>query len=103
LRLKRPSERRPGLPRVNPWVFWPGFAWETLRKYADLAHAIWRLARLRRAIERDPVAYSYMDPALSPVLEDDNGTLDLLTKTTGARAALARAQRGLHHHPLASC
>src|SRR5262249_22874938 len=36
LRLKRPSERRPGLPRVNPWVFWPGFAWETLRKHADL-------------------------------------------------------------------
>src|SRR5271165_6646900 len=34
LRLKHPSERRPGLSRVNPWVFWPGFAWETSRKYA---------------------------------------------------------------------
>ena len=100
LRLKHHSERRPGLPRVNPWVFWPGFAWETLRKYANLAQTAWSLARLRRAIERDPAAHSYMDQALSPVLEDDNGKLDLLTKTTGARAALARARMGLHHHPL---
>ena len=95
LRLKRPSERRPGLPRVNPWVFWPGFAWETLRKHADLALTVWRLARLRRAIERDPEARAYMDQALTPLREDDDGMLDLLTKTTGAQAALARARRGI--------
>ncbi len=95
LRLKRPSERRPGLPRVNPWVFWPGFAWETLRKHADLALTVWRLARLRRAIERDPEARAYMDQALTPVREDDDGMLDLLTKTTGAQAALARERRGI--------
>jgi hypothetical protein len=94
LRLKRPSERRPGLPHVNPWVFWLGFAWETLRKHAALALTVWRLARLRRAIERDPEALTYMDQALSPVGEDDDGTLDLLTKTGGAQAALARARRG---------
>jgi Radical SAM superfamily len=94
LRLKRPSERRPGLPRVNPWDFWLGFAWETLRKHAALALTVWRLARLRRAIERDPEALGYMDQALSPVGEDDDGTLDLLTKTGGAQAALARARRG---------
>jgi hypothetical protein len=94
LRLKRPSERRPGFPRVNPWVFWLGFAWETLRKHAALAVTVWRLARLRRAIERDPEALTYMDQALSPVGDDDDGTLDLLTKTGGAQAALARVRRG---------
>ena len=93
LRLKHPSERRPGLPRVNPWVFWPGFAWETFRKHVDLALTVWRLARLRRAIERDPKASAYMDQALTPVRDDDDGTLDLLTKTIGAQAALARARR----------
>ncbi|MGO7207669.1 radical SAM protein, partial [Rhizobium ruizarguesonis] len=31
LRLKTPSERRPDLPRENPLVFWPRFAWETFR------------------------------------------------------------------------
>ena len=28
LRLKHPSELRPGLKRPNPVLFWPGFAWE---------------------------------------------------------------------------
>ncbi len=37
LRLKTPSERRPDLPRENPLVFWPRFAWETFRKHASLA------------------------------------------------------------------
>ena len=31
LRSKRPSERRPGLKRENPWIFWSRHAWETLR------------------------------------------------------------------------
>ena len=31
LRLKRRSERRPGLPRERPWAFWPRFIWQTLR------------------------------------------------------------------------
>ena len=94
LRLKRPSERRPGLPRANPLIFWSGFAWETLRKHGDLALTLWRLTRLSRAIERDPEAHAYMDQALSPVGEDDDATLDLLNKTGGAQAALARARRG---------
>ena len=40
LRSKRPSERRPGLPRENPWIFWPRYAWETLGKHAIFAGAI---------------------------------------------------------------
>ncbi|MGO7428047.1 radical SAM protein, partial [Rhizobium ruizarguesonis] len=40
LRLKTPSERRPDLPRENPLVFWPRFAWETFRKHASLAGTI---------------------------------------------------------------
>ena len=42
-RLKHPSERRPGLPRENPWIFWPRFAWETLYKHAILVGTIGRL------------------------------------------------------------
>ena len=55
--------RTPPRPAArNPWVFWPRFAWETLRKHADLALTIWRLARLRRAIARDPAAAAYIGP-----------------------------------------
>jgi hypothetical protein len=93
LRLKHPSERRPGLPRESPWTFWPRFAWEALYKHAILAGTIGRLLLLRMNIARDPDARTYMDQALTPVGDDDDVTLDLLTKTTGARAAVAHIKR----------
>ena len=33
LRLKHPSERRPGLPREAPCIFWPRFVAETVVKH----------------------------------------------------------------------
>jgi hypothetical protein len=45
------------------------------------------------AITRDPAAKTYMDQALTPVRDDDDVTLDLLTKTTGAGAALAHLKK----------
>ncbi|WP_225308553.1 B12-binding domain-containing radical SAM protein [Hypericibacter terrae] len=93
LRLKRPSERRPGLPRESAWRFWPRFVLETLGKHAVIVGMIARLLWLRRAIARDPAAGSYTDRALTPVGEDDDETLDLLTQTTGGRAAVAHARK----------
>jgi Radical SAM superfamily len=93
LRLKHPSERRPGLPRENPWIFWPRFAWETLKKHAVLAGTIGKLVVWKTAIERRPDARLYMDQALTPVCDDDDATLDLLTKTSGAKAAVDRQKR----------
>ncbi len=92
LRLRHPSERRDGWPRENPWTFWARFAWETLRKHASLAATIVRLIAVSRAVARDPRARDYMDQALTPV-GDDDAALELLTVTTGAQAAVARAQR----------
>ena len=62
LRLKHPSERRPGLPRENRWLFWPRFAWETLSKHAILAGTIGRLLLLQGAIARDPNAQRLHGP-----------------------------------------
>ena len=93
LRLKHPSERRPSLPRESPWAFWPRFVWETLHKHARLAGvAVWLLA-WERVIARNPDARSYMDQALTAVRDDDDMTLDLLTKTAGAHAAVARVKK----------
>ena len=91
-RFKRRSERRPGLPRERSWVFWPRFVGESLRKHWFLIGTIGRLLLLNRAITRDPNAKSYMDRALTPVSDDDE-TLDLLTKTTGASAAIAHVKK----------
>ncbi|WP_284313792.1 B12-binding domain-containing radical SAM protein [Labrys miyagiensis] len=93
LRLKHPSERRPSLPRANPWTFWPRFVWETIAKQAMTLRTVVKLMLLMKAIQRDPNAQSYMDQALTAVGEDGDDTLDLLTKTTGARAAVAHTRK----------
>jgi radical SAM superfamily enzyme YgiQ (UPF0313 family) len=93
LRLKHPSERRPGLPREKPWLFWPRFAWSTVHTHAILVATYARLRLLSKSIARDPEARAYMDLALSPVGDDDDEGLDLLTKTTGATGAVAHAKK----------
>ena len=92
-RLKHPSERRPGLPRESSWVFWPRFVWESFSKHAIMAGTIGRLLLWKMAIARDPKARAYMDQALTPVRDDEDVTLDLLTKTSGARAAVAHIKK----------
>jgi hypothetical protein len=93
LRLKHPSERRPGLSREKPWRFWPRFAWELLAKHVVLAGTIARLAIWGIAISQRPGARDYVDQALTPVHDGEEVTLDLLTKTTGAGAAVAHVKK----------
>jgi hypothetical protein len=93
LRLKHPSERRPGLPRESPWVFWPRFAWETLYKHAILFGRMGWLLAWKTVIARNPDARRYMDQALTPVADDDDVTLELFTKTTGGRAAVTHLKK----------
>jgi radical SAM superfamily enzyme YgiQ (UPF0313 family) len=92
LRMKHPLERRPGLPSVSFWLFWPQFVLETLRKQMIAVSTLIKLIRVMRSIQRDPNTRNYMDQALMPVHEDDE-TLDLLTKTSGGRAAVAHLKR----------
>lgn len=89
LRLMHPSERRPGLPRENPLVFWPRFLWQTLRKNGLIAGKIVHLALVARGLSRQDGAKQYMDQALTPVDDDDDQSLDLMTKTTGGTSAVA--------------
>ncbi len=94
LRLKRPSERRPGLARESAWIFWPRFGWETIYKHAVLAGTIARLMLMKAAVTRNPAAAAYRDLALTPVADDaDEERLDLLTKTAGALAAVAHVRK----------
>jgi hypothetical protein len=54
---------------------------------------ITRLLFLKLLITRDPGARTYMDIALTPVSSDEDMTLDLLTNTTGAYAAVAHLRK----------
>ena len=93
LRLKHPSERRPGLAREHPLLFWTGLVWETVQKNASLAATIGRLLLMRAAIAFDSSQRTYTDQALTPVQDDEDDRLDLFTKTSGARAAVAHLKR----------
>jgi len=93
IRMKHPSERRPAMKREPAVLFWPRFAWQFVHTHASLAALILRLMRLQRAIEKDPAAKNYTDVALTPVTDDEDESLDLLTKTTGAREAVAHLRK----------
>jgi hypothetical protein len=95
LRLKHPSERRPGMQNEGSWIFWSRFAWDTLWKHAILAGTIGRLFWWTVVIARDPKASTYMDQALTPVSEDEDEdeSFDLFTMTTGGRAAVSHSKK----------
>lgn len=93
MRLKTPAERRPELPRENPLVFWPRFAWETLSKHASLAGTIIGLTISAFLISRDAKSKSYTDQALTPVADDEEETLSLFTKTAGGTAAVSHVRK----------
>ena len=93
LRLKHPSERRPGLKRESPVLFWPCFIWETVAKHVKLAGAIVSLAATAYLIARDPASKTYQDQALAPVADDDDKKLSLFTQTTGGSAAVSHARK----------
>lgn len=92
LRRKRRSQRRPGLPRENPFTFAIRRTREVISTYVPGLLYFWRLERLRRKIENDPASKNYTDLALSPVGDDEFGELELYHATNSARIAANRAK-----------
>jgi hypothetical protein len=64
-RLKIRRTQRPGMPMVNPLLFFAKRAWEIVSTYAQGAlYYLW-LNRARKRIERDPDAATYTDAAIA--------------------------------------
>ena len=106
-RRKHRSECRYGLPRESIWQFYPRHIWATITRNLKLLDTILWALRTKRRIERDPNHRFYTDQALMPVTEEVEETFDLLTVTTGVKAAIAHQKRvheithgthGSHHH-----
>jgi len=87
-RRKHRSERRYGMPRESVWAFYPRHIAKTILNNLKLAKTVLWILRVKHRIESDPRHRSYTDIALGPAVDDDEETLDLLTKTTGAKAAI---------------
>src|SRR5271169_4996903 len=64
-RRKLRRQRRAGLARENPLVFYPRRVWEVVETHAKLAAYYLYLHRIRRRVERDERPYT--DPALTPI------------------------------------
>jgi hypothetical protein len=92
-RRKHRSERKYGLPHESLWAFYSSHIAATIRNNLRLAGTILWVLRLKRRIERDPNRRSYMDIALTPRSAGDEGVLDLLTKTAGAKAAIDHVKK----------
>jgi radical SAM superfamily enzyme YgiQ (UPF0313 family) len=86
LRRKYRKDRRPTMPLESPLVFYPRFAFELVYKHARLAAQIVRFGRFRYQLKRDPEAKNYRDVALTPVLEEDTSSLELLRVLNNPRA-----------------
>ncbi len=89
VRRKIRTQRRPGLPVVNPFVFYP---WRAI-DFLKVGYRWWRLIRHHRAIMKriaaDPAAASYTDEALQPVAATPTGNFvdmyaDRIPNTYGA-------------------
>jgi radical SAM superfamily enzyme YgiQ (UPF0313 family) len=93
LRRRVRTDRRPGLPVVPAWRFYPAAAVGVAVKHARFGLMAARLLMVRRALKRDPAAAGYRDLALTPV--GDEAGLALLTATEATRRAAGTRLRKL--------
>jgi len=89
-RRKYRRDRRPGLRRESPLVFYPSYALETISKLVKYIAAFRRAARLYREVMNDPDRLTYSDLATTPPQTDELETLSLYKDTTGGSEAVNR-------------
>jgi Radical SAM superfamily len=93
LRLKFRRDRRQGMRRESPLVFYPRYAGETLVK----AWRYWRVYKRFKATLEEALAasdrWTCTDLAIAPPRSDEFDALDLYHATRGGEAALARMRR----------
>jgi hypothetical protein len=95
LRLKFRRDRRPGMPIVSVWRFYPVHAVGMTVKLAKWAALYLRLRLIYLGIKHDPGKTEYTDFAITPVTDDEVETRELF-QTEAAQAYVGR-QRRLQH------
>ena len=88
IRMKHPSERRPGLAPENAVVFYARYWRDLIVRNAGFVRTMLWVLNATRRIGSDPNRHAYSDLALTPVEGDEDETFDYLTKTDGAKAAI---------------
>jgi hypothetical protein len=92
-RLKFRRDRRSGLPRENPLIFYPRYLAETLWKVRRYLAVYRQCKAIRDEVLAAPDRWTYSDVAIAPPAADEFETLNLYHATAGGEAALARKYR----------
>ena len=92
-RIKHRKDRRSNLPIESPLSFYAKYAAEIARKATTAARRWRRIKRIIAKVEADPAAMTYMDIALTPVVDEDSEHMGLYTQTQAARVAVTRERR----------
>jgi hypothetical protein len=77
-RRKMRTQRRPTFPRENPLFFYPKRALEITGIGLQWARLVWKFQRILKRVKQDLHRQTYTDVALTPVVEQDEYSLDLL-------------------------
>jgi hypothetical protein len=93
LRLRHPSERRPGLPVEPAWRFYPTFFVTTLINVARLATEFAKVLWIYRRVKNDSNARSYTDQAMTTLTDADEENLQIYTNSEAARDAVRHARK----------
>jgi Radical SAM superfamily len=93
LRLKVRRDRRSGMRRENPIVFYAKYWGGTAVKVVQYARVYLRCKAMLTAALKAPDRWTYSDLAIAPPKSDEFEALDLYHQTTGGEAALARKYR----------
>jgi len=82
LRRKYRKDRRPTMPIESPFVFYPRFVFDVVRKHLKMAQLAWRFHWFKERLEKDKNAQNYRDVALTPDSETDTESLEMLVAHT---------------------
>jgi len=81
------------MQRENPLVFYPRFAWETLRKLRGYWGVYRRFKKILDEALAAPDRWTYSDVAIAAPRQDEFEAMALYHETAGGEAALARKRR----------
>ena len=92
-RRKVRTQRRFGLPRANPLLFYPQRVWEFCMTSLQLYMYYRELRRMQQEVLAEPGIENYMDVAITPVADDDTESLEMFQVSDAAKAAVVKAKK----------
>ena len=91
VRRKYRRDRRPGMRRENPLVFYPRYAWQVASTQLRLVAMYLQHVRILKRALRDTGEHE--DIAMAPVQENDFDALELFTSTQAAKSVVEKQRR----------